>query len=146
MPGLMIGNRGGSPSSGTTNVQRGELPSVIGCGVDRTTSPITSFAFAIAIAAAIATSTDASAQPRRGKIADKGGAKGKDSGKKSGGSSGKTKPPPTLDFSGIQFQGELRTPQLLYFLDRASEELERASLETRSFIPEMVKSVDEDDL
>jgi hypothetical protein len=54
--------------------------------------------------------------------------------------------PPVLDFTGLNFQGQLHTPQLLYFLDRANEELERASLERRSFIPEMVKSVDEDDL
>ena len=58
----------------------------------------------------------------------------------------KDEKPPTLDFTGIQFEGQIHTPQLLYFLDRASQELERASLERRSFIAEMVKSVDEDDL
>lgn len=51
-----------------------------------------------------------------------------------------------FDFTGINFEGRLRTPQLLYFLDRASEELERASLERRSFIPEMVRSIDEESL
>jgi hypothetical protein len=51
-----------------------------------------------------------------------------------------------FDFTGIQFEGRLRTPQLLYFLDRAAEELERASLERRSFMPELVRSVDEESL
>ena len=51
--------------------------------------------------------------------------------------------PKVFDFTGLDISGRLRTPQLLYFLDRASEELERASLERRSFIPEMVRSVDE---
>ncbi len=51
-----------------------------------------------------------------------------------------------FDFSGIDLTGRLRTPQLLYFLDRASEELQRASLERRSFIPEMVRSLDEEAL
>lgn len=51
--------------------------------------------------------------------------------------------PKVFDFTGLDLNGRLRTPQLLYFLDRASEELERASLERRSFIPEMVNSIDE---
>ncbi len=51
--------------------------------------------------------------------------------------------PKVFDFTGLDISGRLRTPQLLYFLDRANEELERASLERRSFIPEMVRSVDE---
>lgn len=54
--------------------------------------------------------------------------------------------PKVFDFTGLDLAGRLRTPQLLYFLDRASEELERASLERRSFIPEMVRSIDESNL
>lgn len=60
-----------------------------------------------------------------------------------GATSGKAK---VFDFTGLDISGRLRTPQLLYFLDRANEELERASLERRSFIPEMVRSVDEGNL
>lgn len=59
-----------------------------------------------------------------------------------GGTAPKGKPK-VFDFTGLDISGRLRTPQLLYFLDRATEELERASLERRSFIPEMVRSVDE---
>jgi len=103
------------------------------------------------------TGATASAKGHHKQVADRGGSKkgakpapaGGDSEKRDkpdkGGDKGPVKKP-TLDFTGIQFEGQLRTPQLLYFLDRASEELERASLEKRSFIPEMVKSVDEDDL
>jgi len=52
----------------------------------------------------------------------------------------------TFDFTGLDLAGRLRTPQLIYFLDRAAQELEIASLERRSFIPEFVKSVDEESL
>lgn len=51
-----------------------------------------------------------------------------------------------FDFTGLDLAGRLRTPQLIYFLDRAAQELELASLEKRSFIPEMIESVDEDSL
>ncbi len=51
-----------------------------------------------------------------------------------------------FDFTALKLDGSTRMPQLLYFLERASEELERASLKRRSFIPELVRSMDEDAL
>lgn len=51
-----------------------------------------------------------------------------------------------LDFRGLDLTGRQRTPQLLYFLERASAELEAAFLERRSFIPEMLRSLDEERL
>jgi hypothetical protein len=56
------------------------------------------------------------------------------------------KGPKVMDFTGLSVEGKLRTPQLLYFLGRAKEELERASLENRSFMPELVRSVDEGEM
>ena len=56
---------------------------------------------------------------------------------------GKTK---VFDFTGLELGGRLRTPQLLYFLDRAEQELDRAALEKRSFIPEMARSMEEEAL
>jgi hypothetical protein len=51
-----------------------------------------------------------------------------------------------FDFTGLALGASMRTPQLLYFLERASEELERASLQRRSFVPEIVRSISEEGL
>jgi hypothetical protein len=51
-----------------------------------------------------------------------------------------------FNFEGLGLNGRSRSPQLLYFLERANEELERASLQKRSFIPHMVRSLEEEKL
>ena len=48
-----------------------------------------------------------------------------------------------FDFGAMSFEGTMRTPQLLYFLGRVKQELDRASLEKRSFMPELQRTVDE---
>lgn len=84
----------------------------------------------------------AQAQPKKAKPAAAAPAAG-DSAKATEKKTGKEK---NFDFNNLQLNGQLRTPQLLYFLERANEELERASLEKRSFIPHMVRSVEEEQL
>jgi hypothetical protein len=78
------------------------------------------------------------------KKADKADKAEKPDAKESGG--GKKDKVKNFDFNALDLNGRMRTPQLLYFLERANEELERASLEKRSFIPHMVKSVEEESL
>lgn len=101
----------------------------------------------ILILAAIAPAT-AAAQPAKGKrdrakpAAAETSKKG-DAGKKGDAAKKREK---VFDFTGFELAGSVRMPQLLYFLDRAEEELERASLERRSFIPAMMKSLDEEKL
>jgi hypothetical protein len=91
----------------------------------------------------------AAAQPKKGgdsKPAEKAvpaDKSDKPEGKKKGDKTPKEK---TFDFNALGVNGRMRTPQLLYFLERANEELERASLEKRSFIPHMVRSVEEEQL
>jgi len=61
----------------------------------------------------------------------------------------KKKGPPkeqNFNFNALDLNGRTRSPQLLYFLERANEELERASLEKRSFIPHLVRTVEDEAL
>ena len=81
----------------------------------------------------------AAAQPRKGPASEK--ATEKPDKKKDKESKVKN-----FNFDALDLNGRNRTPQLLYFLERANEELERSTLEKRSFIPAMVRSVDEEAL
>ena len=91
----------------------------------------------------------AAAQPRN-KKADKNepaaGAPAKEDGKAPGKKDGKPPKEKDFNFNDFNLAGKMRTPQLLYFLERANEELERASLEKRSFIPHLVRTVEEETL
>jgi hypothetical protein len=62
-------------------------------------------------------------------------------------------PPTTVDksgqksknysFNGLDIDGKLKTPQLLYFLNRMRSEFDSTTPDKRSFIPELKRSTDE---
>jgi hypothetical protein len=110
----------------------------------RDTAPMRGLLAAIIMCALVAPAT---AQPRKGDKAPapepKPAAVEKGDPKKKDAKDPKVK---NFDFNALDLNGRMRTPQLLYFLERANEELERASLEKRSFIPHMVRSVEEEQL
>jgi len=99
----------------------------------------------IAAAVAAAGGEAANAQGKRRRTAQRKDSKPAPA-KKTGGEKSKGKKEQRFDFTGFELAGSVRMPQLLYFLDRAEEELERASLERRTFVPEMLKSLDEENL
>jgi len=45
-----------------------------------------------------------------------------------------------FEFSGLDIAGRLKSPQLLYFLNRLRAEFDRPRLPHRSFMPELVRS------
>jgi hypothetical protein len=61
----------------------------------------------------------------------------------SGGKSAKTK---VYTFGAMDVEGKLKTPQLLYFLNRVKLELEMSAPDHRSFIKELEKSADDPNL
>jgi hypothetical protein len=61
----------------------------------------------------------------------------------SGGKSSKTK---VYTFGAMDVEGKLKTPQLLYFLNRVKLELEMSAPDHRSFIKELEKSADDPNL
>ena len=51
--------------------------------------------------------------------------------------------PRVYTFGGLEVEGKLKAPQLLYFRSRMRQELDTSSSETRSFLKELEKSADE---
>jgi hypothetical protein len=47
-----------------------------------------------------------------------------------------------MEFSGLDIEGQLKTPQMLYFLKRLRAEFGRPRLPHRSFMPELQRSAD----
>jgi hypothetical protein len=52
----------------------------------------------------------------------------------------------TLEFTGLDIEGQLKTPQLLYFLTRLRAEFDRPRLPHRSFMPELSRTPGEKSL
>ena len=51
--------------------------------------------------------------------------------------------PKTYNFGGLDIDGKLKTPQLLYFLNRMKSELDTTTPDKRSFVPELERSTEE---
>jgi hypothetical protein len=49
----------------------------------------------------------------------------------------------TYSFTGLDIDGKLKTPQLLYFLNRMKSEFDTTTPSKRSFLPELKQSTDE---
>jgi hypothetical protein len=49
----------------------------------------------------------------------------------------------TVEFGGLDIEGQLKTPQMLYFLNRLRAEFSRPELPHRSFMPELQRGTQE---
>jgi hypothetical protein len=76
---------------------------------------------------------EASAPTGTGGDDDVGGAEAEDELTEEGGSK-------VYQFGGLDISGRLKSPQLLYFLNRLRAEFDRPRLPHRSFMPELVRS------
>jgi hypothetical protein len=52
----------------------------------------------------------------------------------------------TYTFGAMDVEGKLKTPQLLYFLNRVKLELDMSAPDTRSFMKELAKTADDKNL
>jgi hypothetical protein len=59
---------------------------------------------------------------------------------------GKTIKTKTYTFGAMDVEGKLKTPQLLFFLNRVKLELDMSAPDKRSFMKELVKSADDKSL
>jgi hypothetical protein len=48
-----------------------------------------------------------------------------------------------MEFSGLDIEGQLKTPQMLYFLNRLRAEFGHPRLPHRSFMPDLERSTKE---
>jgi hypothetical protein len=62
------------------------------------------------------------------------------------GANGKTMKTKVYNFGAMDVEGKLKTPQLLYFLNRVKLELDMSAPDKRSFMKELEKSADDKNL
>jgi hypothetical protein len=140
--GFLLAQGNGAKSAGTTGAKsEGRSANAPGGGA---TAPATAAKKATRAADAPrrlpqATSSGGSDEGGTGAGADSdsAGASGK------GGKNFKSK---TYSFGAMDVEGKLKTPQLLYFLNRVKLELDMSAPDTRSFMKELEKSADDKNL
>jgi hypothetical protein len=123
-----------------TKVATGKRPARSAETQKRTAAPAPTSSSSASASAA----SSASASPSTG-----GGSESSDDsggGGKTVGADGKTYKSKTYSFGAMDVEGKLKTPQLLYFLNRVKLELDMSAPDTRSFMKELEKSADDKDL
>lgn len=83
------------------------------------------------------------ASPPAESSADDGGSEATATAKSADGKTLKTK---TYTFGAMDVEGKLKTPQLLYFLNRVKLELDMSAPDKRSFMKELARSADDKSL
>jgi len=91
------------------------------------------------------TSASASASTSGGGSESSGGGSD-DGGGKTVGADGKSYKSKTYNFGAMDVEGKLKTPQLLYFLNRVKLELDMSAPDKRSFMKELVQSAQDKNL
>ena len=86
-------------------------------------------------AAATTTASDSEGQPADGATAAPAPA-----------GTGKAPRVKVYQFTGLDVEGKLKTPQLLYFLNRVKAEFDTSTPDKRSFMPELERSADDKNL
>ncbi len=92
-------------------------------------------AIGVAFIASLIAPSPAHAQKKKGAAPPASGAKQKFDGGERGADGSKV-----YSFTGLDIDGRLKTPQLLYFLSRVRSEFDSVTPDHRSFIPELERS------
>jgi hypothetical protein len=122
-----------------TKVAAGKRPARAAETQKRTAAPAPSSSSSASASAAAAANSGDSGGGSSSASDDSGGAK-------TVGADGKNYKSKTYNFGAMDVEGKLKTPQLLYFLNRVKLELDMSAPDTRSFMKELEKSADDKNL
>jgi hypothetical protein len=124
-----------------TKVATGKRPARGAETQKRSASPAPSSSASTATSTSTSTSasTDSGGGSEKSNASDEGGGK-------SVSVDGKNYKSKTYNFGAMDVEGKLKTPQLLYFLNRVKLELDMSAPDTRSFMKELEKSADDKNL
>jgi hypothetical protein len=122
-----------------TKVATGKRPARAAETQKRSAAPAPASSSSSASTASASASASTSSSESSGSSDDSGGGK-------TTSADGKTYKSKTYNFGAMDVEGKLKTPQLLYFLNRVKLELDMSAPDTRSFMKELEKSADDKNL
>ena len=124
-----------------TKVATGKRPARAAETQKRTAAPAPTSSSSAAASASASASSGGGSESSGSSSDDSGGGV-----TKTVGADGKSYKSKTYNFGAMDVEGKLKTPQLLYFLNRVKLELDMSAPDTRSFMKELEKSADDKNL